>query len=344
MPPSSFHLLITENDGDSSDGDSSDEDSSDEDTATAAADEDSTDANDDPDDLFPMAKMAPKKRGAAAGGRKAAPKKSAGRKTTGEETIDLETPPRKKKPRAPAARYSIEKRGCYTVNPYTHRSKNKIDVVLHEGGMPSKDAQPQVSLLLGGKTLSVQWKTSEKLFSELQASAHGIARDSSRFMEYSNTMQELNNGGVVATEGYYRGPPQIIKLDVECTGEPKVKISPVLTKETVFYKGKQHMQFNSMYVCTLKVAGERHGITAEAQRGGIVDFGFRGSQNSASIDRGGGGVDGGNAEQQGGWWRRAMTRQRRTRRRRPIRKYSNSYHVFQQHNYILALLLFPQPQ
>jgi hypothetical protein len=32
---------------------------------------------------------------------------------------------------------------------------------------------------------------------------------------------------------YYRGPPQIIKLDVECTGEPKVKICPVLMKETV---------------------------------------------------------------------------------------------------------------
>jgi hypothetical protein len=231
-----------------------------------------------------MAKTAPKKRGAAAVGKIAAPKK----KTTGEETIDLDTPPRKK-PHAAAARYSTEKRGCYTVNPYAHRSKNKIDVVLHEGGVPSKDAQPQVSLLLGGKTLSVQWKTSEKLFSELQASAQGIARDSSRFMGYSDTMQEWKKAGVVATEGYYRGPPQIIKLDVECTGEPKVKISPVLTKETVFYKGKQHVQFNSMYVCTLKVAGERHGITARAQRGEIVDFGFLGSQNSASIDRGGGG-------------------------------------------------------
>ena len=141
-------------------------------------------------------------------------------------------------------------------------------------------------------------------------------------MGYSDTMQELKNAGVVATEGYYRGPPQIIKLDVECTGEPKVKISPVLTvltKETVFYKGEQHVQFNSIYVCTLKVAGERHGITVQAQRGGIVDFGFRGSQNSAFIDRGGGGGNGGNTEQQGGgWWRRAMTRQRRTTRRRPI--------------------------
>ena len=64
-------------------------------------------------------------------------------------------------------------------------------------------------------------------------------------------MQELKKAGVVATKGYYRGPPQIIKLDVECTGEPKVKISPVLTKETVLYKCKQHVQFNSMYVCAL---------------------------------------------------------------------------------------------
>jgi hypothetical protein len=54
-------------------------------------------------DLFPMPKTAPKKRGAAARGRKAAPKKSAGRKTTWEETIDLDTPPRKK-PRAAAVR------------------------------------------------------------------------------------------------------------------------------------------------------------------------------------------------------------------------------------------------
>jgi len=114
-------------------------------------------------------------------------------------------------------------------------------------------------------------------------------------MGYSDTMQEMRKAGVVATDYYYRGPPQIIKLDMECTGEPKVKIRPFPTKEIVYYKGKEHIQFNSMYVCTLKVAGERHGITAQVQRGGIVDFGFLGSQNSASIDRGGGGGDGGNA-------------------------------------------------
>jgi hypothetical protein len=175
MLPSSLHLLITENDDNSSHEDSSKEDSSDEDAATAAADEDADDAVVN-DDLFPMAKMAQKKRGTAARGREGTTKKSGVRKTTGEETIDLETPPRKK-PRTAAARYSIEKRGCYTVNPYPHRSKNKIDVVLHEGGVQSKDAQPQVSLLLGGKTLSVQWKMPEKLFSDLQA---GVLRHHTR--------------------------------------------------------------------------------------------------------------------------------------------------------------------
>ena len=159
-----------------------------------------------------------------------------------------------------AARYSIKKEGFFTMNPYAHGSKNKIDIVLHEGGVPSKDAQPQVSLLLGGKALSVQWKMSEKLFSELQASGQGIPRDSSRFMGYSDTMQEMKKAGVVATDGFFRGPPQIIKLGVECTGNPKVKQRPVLTNEKVFYKGKDHVQFNSMYVCTLKVAGDRHGI------------------------------------------------------------------------------------
>ena len=161
-----------------------------------------------------------------------------------------------------------------------------MNVVLHEGGMQS---QPQVSLLLGGKTLSIQWKMPEKLFSNLQALVQGFATDSSRFMGYSNTIQEMKKAGVVATEGYYR------------RWNPTVRILAFPTKETVLYNGKKHIQFDSMYVCTLKVVGDRHGITAQAQRGGVVDFGFLGSQNSASINRGGGdaAAAGGNTGQQG---------------------------------------------
>ena len=64
-------------------------------------------------------------------------------------------------------------------------------------------------------------------------------------------MQEMKKVGVIATNSYYRGPPQIFKLDVECMEEPKVKISPVLTIEIVLYKGKQQVHFNFMYVCML---------------------------------------------------------------------------------------------
>ena len=107
-------------------------------------------------------------------------------------------------------------------------------------------------------------------------------------------MQEMKKAGVIATNRYYRGHPQIIKLNMEYMEEPKVKISPALMKETVLYKGKQHVQFNSMYVCTLTrwpASGTASLCRHKEER--FVDFGFLGSQNtSASIDRGGGDGDG----------------------------------------------------
>ena len=66
----------------------------------------------------------------------------------------------------------------------------------------------------------------------------------------------------------------------------------VPTKEVVEYKDKTHQQFNSMYVVTLKVAGDRHGLTSQPKKGGIADFGFLGSQNSADSGGGGGGRGG----------------------------------------------------
>ncbi len=68
----------------------------------------------------------------------------------------------------------------------------------------------------------------------------------------------------------------------------------VPTKEFVTDKNKAHHQFNSMYVCTLKVAGDPHGLTSQPKKGGMVDFGFVGSQNSA--DSGGRGGRGGGFE------------------------------------------------
>jgi hypothetical protein len=138
------------------------------------------------------------------------------------EAIDLDTPPRQK-PRttATASCYSIDTTHGFTVNPYAKGSKNKIDIVLHKGGVPPNDAQPHVTLLPGGMTLSIPWKALEKLYTKIQATAHKIRRESSHFMGCSNTMQLMRNNGVTAMEGHHRGTSQIIHLDVEYTGNPK---------------------------------------------------------------------------------------------------------------------------
>lgn len=108
-------------------------------------------------------------------------------------------------------------------------------------------------------------------------------------MGYSNTMQALANTGVVAIDGYHRGTPQLIPLDVECTGN-LVKIWSVPTKEMVLFNGKKHVKLNAMHVCTLKLAGNWHGNKRSLREG---CFGFLRTQNiSVSSDRVGGGGGG----------------------------------------------------
>ena len=91
------------------------------------------------------------------------------------------------------------------------------------------------------------------------------------------------NAGVCAVKGYHCSPPQLIQLDVECTGNPKVKMFHVPTKQKVNFQGKAHMQLNCMYLYTLKVANNCHGLTAQPKNAGIADFGFL---DSAEADRG----------------------------------------------------------
>ncbi len=192
------------------------------------------------------------------------------------DAINLDTPLRKKlHATATALRYSINTTCGFIINIYTKGSKNKINIVLHEGSVPPKDAQPHNTLLPGGMMLNVQWKAPEKLYTEQQATTQKIKRNSSLFMGYSNTMQLMRNNGVAPLEGNHRGAPQIIHLDV--TGDPKVKHWKVPTKVRV-YHDKKHIQFNTMYVCTMKVAKNRHSLTAQPEDAGIVDFGFLGSQ------------------------------------------------------------------
>jgi hypothetical protein len=215
------------------------------------------------------------------------PKKSSNKKTTGMDAININTPLRKK-PHATttASRYSINIMCRLTINPYTKGSKNKVDIIPHEGSVPPNNAQPHVTLLSGGMTLSIQWKAPEKLYTKQQATTQKIRRESAHFMGYSNTMQLMRNNGVTPMEGYHRGAPQIIHLDVKCTGDPKVKHWKVLTKVRVYHDKKEHKQFNMMYVCTMKVARGRHGLTVQPEDAGLWTLASLGAKTvqSPSMD------------------------------------------------------------
>ena len=78
-----------------------------------------------------------------------ASKRKVGAKMTGEDVIDLDTPPKKKKKgtakRAAVYFLTATLKG-FMVNPYSRRSKNRINVVFHNSGVPSKAEKPVVSL------------------------------------------------------------------------------------------------------------------------------------------------------------------------------------------------------
>jgi hypothetical protein len=176
----------------------------------------------------------------------------------GEDVIDINSPPNKKKKQRAADRaasyFSTMTLKGYTVNPYSKGSKIMIDVIFHEGGVPPKSRKPVMMLDLGGKALQVEWKASERLYLDKQATSQGIPVDSVRYTGYPDTMDRMHQAGVTTINGYHRGAPQVIHLDQECRGNPKTCRRSVLTSNEVFWESQNHMQFNSMYVMTLKVA------------------------------------------------------------------------------------------
>jgi hypothetical protein len=124
-----------------------------------------------------------------------ASKKKAGAKTMGEDFIDLNTPPPKeeeKRRRQKDGRILLDHylKG-YMVNPYSRGSKNRIAVVFHDSGVPSKVEEPVITLDRGGKALHVKWKLPEKLFTDLQATAQGINEDSAQFNGYGHTQDRM---------------------------------------------------------------------------------------------------------------------------------------------------------
>jgi hypothetical protein len=183
--------------------------------------------------------------------------KKTGAKMTGDNVIEVDTPPSKKAKECSTTRaatyFSTTALKGYTVNPYSRGSKNRIGVVFHDGSVHSKTEEPVISLN-EGKVLHVEWKLPEKLFTDLQAMAQGIRKDSSCFNGYGHTQDRMHQAGVHPIKKCYRLVPQVPPLDQECTGNPVTMHWDVPTDVFVEFEGREHWQFNSMYMTTLKVA------------------------------------------------------------------------------------------
>jgi hypothetical protein len=172
-------------------------------------------------------------------------------------------------------------------------------MVFPKGGIPSERAQPVMSLDQGGKALKVEWKLSERLFTDKQATAQAIPKDSMRCNGYADTLNRMHQARVFPVDNYYQGAPQVIALDRECTGNPVTNHWCVLTDEVEHYMGRDHIQFNSMYVTTLKVSEDCRTLTSGLKFARIAKFGDVGV---GSLKRdGGGGGGGGGKSGWGGW-------------------------------------------
>ncbi len=89
----------------------------------------------------------------------------------------------------------------------------------------------------GGKSVEIEWKLPELHFTDEQAEVQAINPNSARYNAYADTMDKLYRSGNQAVDGFFHGAPQVVKLNVECTGVPKTERFNVLTDWTVRYQG-----------------------------------------------------------------------------------------------------------
>ena len=223
--------------------------------------------------------------------------KRVGPKTTGDDVFDVDASDKKQRASKPssAPRWSLNQTKGFTVNPYSKGSKSRVDIVVHDSGVPADDRKPNIKLDVGGRSVEFEWKLPESHFSDEQAEVQAIDRNSSRYSAYEDTMDKMHKAGTKAVDGFFRGTSQVVDLNVECTGVPTTQRYNILTDKTVYYKGREHIQFDSMYVTTLKVAKGRHSRVKATKEAGIAAFGKLKSEpvSGRGNDGGGGGGGGG---------------------------------------------------
>jgi len=155
--------------------------------------------------------------------------KRVGPKTTGDDVFDVDASDKKQRASKPssAPRWSLNQTKGFTVNPYSKGSKSRVDIVVHDSGVPADDRKPNIKLDVGGRSVEFEWKLPESHFSDEQAEVQAIDRNSSRYSAYEDTMDKMHKAGTKAVDGFFRGTSQVVDLNVECTGVPTTQRYPV---------------------------------------------------------------------------------------------------------------------
>jgi hypothetical protein len=79
-------------------------------------------------------------------------------KVAGDDHINVDTPPPKKQKDAlkrAEMYFSMTCKKGYTVNPWSKGTKNYINMVFYNGGVPDSSKEPNITLDEGGKALCI---------------------------------------------------------------------------------------------------------------------------------------------------------------------------------------------
>ena len=80
----------------------------------------------------------------------------------------------------------------------------------------------------------------------------------SRVVAYDNVTEEMKRARVTPDANkLYWGEPQVVPLKAKATGSPRISFIRFPTGDTAERKGKNHLQFSSIYYCRIMLAEQR---------------------------------------------------------------------------------------
>ena len=160
-------------------------------------------------------------------------------------------------------------------------SVNYADVVFLVNGVLPADGR-RITVSKDCKTVTFERALHSRLFTKITLKAilggEDYKENDNRTVEYDTaTTQAMRRDGLVAdTNGYYWGQEQVMVLKERSTGDPELSEHP-------YYNGQKICgvrQFNTIFLCRLKLAEQRISTEVSVTKKAAVDFGF-GSQESS---------------------------------------------------------------